>query len=118
MTNIVTQGVHIEITPAMYNHVQEQFSYLLEHFESLIVKNIEVNLDVDSKHTKKISFVKATIPLKGNVIFVEEKGSDMYSVISKAVEKATKQLSVIKNKHNKKHFKSQKRNYHLMEETE
>lgn len=102
MTNIVTTGIHIKATEAIINHVNEQFSHLLEHYENLIVKDIEVSVDVDSKHSKNMSFVKAYIPVRGNNIFVNAKGDDMYKIIGKAVHKANQQLNRVKAKMNKK----------------
>lgn len=103
MTNIVTKGVHIKATQAITNHVNEQFSHLLDHYENLIVKDIEVSVDMDTtRHTKNTSLIKARIPVKGNDIFVNAKGGDMYKIIGEAVHKASHQLDKIKTKINKK----------------
>jgi ribosomal subunit interface protein len=98
MKNIVTKGVHIKATKAIINRVNEQFSHLLEHYDNLIVKDIEVSVDVDSKHTQNTNFIKARIPIKGNDIFVNAKGEDMYKIIGDAVDKASNKLRKIKTK--------------------
>ena len=75
----------------------------MDHYENLIVKDIEVSVDMDTtRHTKNTSLIKARIPVKGNDIFVNAKGGDMYKIIGEAVHKASHQLDRIKTKINKK----------------
>ncbi len=102
MTNIITKGIHVSITNALQDHVQEQFSNLTEHYEHFIKKYIKVTLEVESKHTTNLHIVKAIIPVKGNDIFVESNDHDMYQAISGAMKKANSQLNKLKSKNNNK----------------
>jgi putative sigma-54 modulation protein len=102
MTNIVTKGIHVTVTEAISNHIQDQFSLITDHYESFITKDLEVSLDVDSKHTQNIHIVKASIPIKGKNIFVEDSGNDMYKTISNVVSKANSQLKKLKTKKNQR----------------
>ena len=108
MTNIVTKGINITVTEAVSNHIQDQFSSIVDHYENFITNNLAITLNLDAKHSKKSHNIKASIPIKGKNIFVEDTGEDMYKVISNVVSKANVQMRKLKTRHTRKINKAYK----------
>lgn len=102
MTQIISKAVHISMTDALRTAIEDSFSPILDHFEQLVVEDITVTVDSKQGQSTEKSTVKARIPIRGNDIFVEETGEDMYKVIEDTAAKATRQLRKHKEKHNKK----------------
>lgn len=98
MSKILVQGRDIEVTESLENHVQEQFSKALAHFEALVVETVEVTLKVESN----VNTASVHVPVAGNDIQIAENGEDMYQVITSLAHKATRKLRKIKEKANQK----------------
>lgn len=102
MTQIISKAVHISMTDALRTAIEDSFSPILDHFEQLVVEDITVTVDSKQGQSTEKSTVKARVPVRGNDIFVEETGDDMYKVIEDAAAVATRQLRKHKEKHSKK----------------
>lgn len=97
MTKIKVQGLNVEVTEALETHTQEQLGKLIANFESIIVEDITVTLDVDAHHSH---IQKATIkvPVRGNDVVVDDQESDMYKAITSATQKAIRSVRKVKEK--------------------
>jgi ribosomal subunit interface protein len=102
MTQIISKAVHISMTEAINNAIQDSFSPVLDNFEALVVEDIVVTIEDHSSQSTGKSEVKVRVPVKGNDIFVTAEGEDMYKTISEAASKTTKQMRNLKQKFNKK----------------
>lgn len=101
MSKVLVQGIHVEVTEAIESHATEQFKKVLDHFESLVVENIEMKVEV-SNHHSHINVVSVKVPVPGNDIQITEEGDDMYAVISSVAQKVHRKLRKIKEKSNSK----------------
>lgn len=102
MPNVITKGVKTNMTKAVSEHIKEQFSLILDHYNNIITKDLNVSLDVDDKHSKNSNRIKVSIPIKGKSIFVEDTGVNLYKVISNVVEKSNIKLEKMKYKNHKR----------------
>jgi ribosomal subunit interface protein len=102
MTQIISKAVHISMTDALRTSIEDSFSPILDNFEQLVVEDITVTVDCKQGQSTEKSTVKVRIPVRGNDIFVEETGEDMYKVIENAAATSTRQLRKNKEKYNKK----------------
>lgn len=100
MTHIISKGVHVSVTEAIDAQIQELFGNVVDNFENFIVEDIQVTIESQSKQSTEIHSVKARIPVKGNDIFADSSGSDMYQVVSEVASSATRQLRKLKGKVN------------------
>ena len=102
MTNIVSKSVNFSITDALRAAIEDSFSPLLDNFESLIVEDIVVTVDSKQGQSTERSIVKVRVPVRGNDVFVEETGNDMYKTIEQAASVATRLMRKHKQKFNHK----------------
>lgn len=102
MTQIISKAVHISMTEALRTAIEDSFYPILDNFEQLVVEDITVTVDSKQGQSTEKSTVKARIPVRGNDVFVEETGEDMYKVIENAAATATRKLRKHKEKYNKK----------------
>lgn len=102
MTQIISKAVHISMTEALRTAIEDSFQPILDNFEQLVVEDITVTVDSKQGQSTEKSTVKVRIPVRGNDVFVEETGDDMYKVIENTAATATRQLRKHKEKYNKK----------------
>src|SRR3569833_2438868 len=74
-------GHHVEITPALRQHVTEKMERLARHFD--YVSNVHVVLSVEKLRQK----AKATINLSRGTVFAEAEAEDMYAAIDVLIDK-------------------------------
>ena len=85
-------GHHVEITPALRQHVTEKMERLARHFDH--VSNVHVVLSVEKPRQK----AEATINLSRGTVFAEAEAEDMYAAIDVLIDKLDRQVKKQKEK--------------------
>jgi putative sigma-54 modulation protein len=90
--NINLTGRHLEITPAIREHVTSKLGKIKRHFDHLI--DINVILSVDKLQQK----AEATVHLSGKTIFAETDDNNLYVAIDNLVDALDRQILKHKDK--------------------
>jgi putative sigma-54 modulation protein len=90
--NINLTGHHLEITPAIRDHVTSKLGKIKRHFDNLI--DINVILSVDKLKQK----AEATVHLSGKTVFAETDDSNLYVAIDNLVDLLDRQILKHKDK--------------------
>ena len=86
------KGLGIDLTDGLKSHVDKGLEKLDKFFTN------ETQASVVLKTQKNDHIVEITVPLKGNILRVSERGSDMYSLIDVAIDKLERQVRKYKTK--------------------
>ena len=86
------KGLGLDLTDGLKNHVDKGLEKLDKFFTN------ETQASVVLKTQKNDHIVEITVPLKGNILRVSERGSDMYSLIDVAIDKLERQVRKYKTK--------------------
>jgi putative sigma-54 modulation protein len=89
--NLTISGHHLELTPALREHVQSKLDRIRRHFDHVI--DVAVILSVD-KLTEKEKRQKAEINLRvrGKDIHVESISENLYAAIDTLIDKLDRQV--------------------------
>ncbi|MDD4912604.1 MAG: ribosome-associated translation inhibitor RaiA [Sideroxydans sp.] len=90
--NLNLTGHHLEITPAIREHVIGKLDKVKRHFDNVI--DINVILSVD----KLVQKAEATVHLAGKSIFAETSDSNLYVAIDALVDSLDRQVLKHKEK--------------------
>ena len=90
--NLNLSGHHLEITPAIREHVLSKLVKVKRHFDNVI--DVNVILSVDKLKQK----AEASVHLSGKTIFVECEDANLYVAIDSLVEKLDRQVLKHKEK--------------------
>jgi len=90
--NINLTGRHLEITPAIREHVTSKLGKIKRHFDNLI--DISVILSVDKLQQK----AEATVHMSGKTVFAETDDSNLYVAIDNLVDLLDRQVLKHKDK--------------------
>ena len=90
--NLNLSGHHLEITPAIREHVISKIEKIKRHFDKVIDVNVVLSVD------KLVQKAEANVHLSGKTIFVECDDSNLYVAIDTLVEKLDRQISKHKGK--------------------
>jgi putative sigma-54 modulation protein len=91
--NLNLTGRHLEITPAIREHVISKLDKVKRHFDNVI--DINVILSVD----KLIQKAEANVHVSGKTIFAETEDSNLYVAIDELVDSLDRQVLKHKGKH-------------------
>ena len=91
--NLNLSGHHLEITPAIREHVTSKLDKITRHFDHVI--DVNVILSVEKLKQK----AEANVHLSGKTIFVECDDTNLYVAIDNLVEKLDRQILKHKEKH-------------------
>jgi putative sigma-54 modulation protein len=91
--NLNLSGHHLEITPAIREHVLSKIGKVKRHFENVI--DVNVILSVEKLKQK----AEANVHLSGKTIFVECDDANLYVAIDNLIEKLDRQIMKHKEKH-------------------
>lgn len=91
--NLNLTGRHLEITPAIRQHVTDKIVKIKNHFDSVI--EVAVILSVDKLKQK----AEGSVHLSGKDVFVECEDANLYVAIDSMVEKLDRQIIKHKEKH-------------------
>jgi len=90
--NINLTGHHLEITPAIRDHVTSKLGKIKRHFDHLI--DINVILSVN----KLVQKAEATVHLSGKTVFAEADDDNLYVAVDKLVDLLDRQVLKHKDK--------------------
>ena len=90
--NINLTGRHLEITPAIREHVTAKLGKLKRHFDNVI--DINVILSVDKLEQK----AEATVHMSGKTVFAETSDTNLYVAIDNLVDSLDRQIIKHKDK--------------------
>ena len=90
--NLNLTGRHLEITPAIREHVQSKLDKVKRHFDNVI--DINVILSVD----KLVQKAEATVHVSGKNIHAETEDSNLYVAIDALVDSLDRQVLKHKEK--------------------
>ena len=91
--NLNLTGRHLEITPAIREHILSKLDKVKRHFDNVI--DVNVILSVEKLKQK----AEANVHLSGKTIFVECDDANLYVAIDSLVEKLDRQILKHKEKH-------------------
>jgi putative sigma-54 modulation protein len=91
--NLHLTGHHLQITPAIREHVAHKLEKVTAHFDHVI--DVNVIMTVEKLRHK----VEATVHLSGKDIFCETSEEDMYVAIDHLVNKLDRAIIKHKEKH-------------------
>jgi putative sigma-54 modulation protein len=91
--NINLTGHHLEITPAIREHLTTKLGKIKRHFDHVI--DINVILSVDKLQQK----AEATVHLSGKTVFAEADDANLYVAIDKLIDALDRQVLKHKDKH-------------------
>jgi len=91
--NLHLTGHHLQITPAIRDHVAHKLEKITAHFDHVI--DVNVIMTVEKLRHK----VEATVHLSGKDIFCETSEEDMYVAIDHLVSKLDRAIIKHKEKH-------------------
>ncbi len=90
--NLHLTGHHLQITPAIRDHVASKLGKLTGHFDHVIDINVIMTVE------KLLHKVEATVHLSGKEIFCETEEPDMYAAIDQLVSKLDRAIQKHKGK--------------------
>lgn len=90
--NLNLTGRHLEITPAIREHVLSRLGKVKRHFDNVI--DINVILSVD----KLKQMAEASVHVSGKTIFAETEDSNLYVAIDSLVDSLDRQILKHKEK--------------------
>jgi putative sigma-54 modulation protein len=90
--NLNLTGRHLEITPAIREHVVSKLDKVKRHFDNVI--DINVILSVD----KLKQLAEASVHLSGKTIFAETEDSNLYVAIDSLIDSLDRQILKHKEK--------------------
>ncbi|CAH1904342.1 ribosome hibernation-promoting factor [Candidatus Nitrotoga sp. HW29] len=91
--NLNLSGHHLEITPAIREHVVSKLGKIERHFDNMI--DVNVILSVEKLKQK----AEANVHLSGKTIFVESEDTNLYAAIDNLIEKLDRQIIKHKEKY-------------------
>ena len=91
--NLNLSGHHLEITPAIREHVLNKLGKVKRHFDNVI--DVNVILSVDKLQQK----AEANVHLSGKTIFAECSDANLYVAIDTLIETLDRQILKHKEKH-------------------
>ena len=91
--NLNLSGHHLEITPAIREHVLSKIGKVKRHFDNVI--DVNVILSVEKLKQK----AEANVHLSGKTIFVECDDANLYVAIDNLIEKLDRQIIKHKEKY-------------------
>lgn len=91
--NLNLTGRHLEVTPAIREHVVSKLGKIKRHFDHVI--DINVILSVE----KLVQKAEATVHLSGKTVFAEADDENLYVAIDNLVDVLDRQVLKHKDKH-------------------
>lgn len=95
--NITISGHHLEVTPAIRQHIENKLERVVRHFDQVI--DITVTLTVDKlKEKQKRHRADINLHVPGKDIHVESIAQDLYAAIDLLIDKLDRQVIRHKDK--------------------
>jgi|TARA_B110000881_G_scaffold209726_1_gene216305 putative sigma-54 modulation protein len=102
--NLILSGIHLDLTDALKNIVQEKIDKLFKHEENIIRARIELEYDARSNSHEKEYIAKGHLELKGSTITISSESDNLYKSIDELINKLDRglrrrsRLQVVKRK--------------------
>ena len=96
-------GRHVDVTPALRNHVEEHFGRLNHLFDG-DGANAHIIIEVEKNRNRS----EVVVNWRREVLTANTTGSDMYKSLSQTIDKIEKQALKLKSKITDKHHKVKK----------
>lgn len=90
--NLNLTGRHLEITPAIREHVISRLNKVKRHFDNVIDVNVILSID------KLKQQAEASLHLSGKTIFAETEDSNLYVAIDNLIDSLDRQILKHKEK--------------------
>jgi len=90
--NLTIHGNHIEVSPALRDHITGKLSRIERHFDQVIDATVQLTCE------KLRQRAEITLRVRGNNIHVESVEDDMYAAIDTLVDKLDRQVIRHKNR--------------------
>ena len=95
--NLTISGHHLELTPAIREHVQNKLERIQRHFDHVI--DIAVILTIDKLPEKeKRQKAEITLHVRGKDLHAESIAQDLYAAIDLLIDKLDRQVIKYKSK--------------------
>jgi putative sigma-54 modulation protein len=85
--NLIIQGHHVEVTPALREYVQGKLERIRRHFDNVI--DADVVLAVEDKLRQR---AEITLRVRGSSLHAESTDGDMYAAIDLLMDKLDRQV--------------------------
>ena len=92
--NLNLTGRHLEITPAIREHVLNKLNKVKRHFDNVIDVNVILSVD------KLVQKAEANVHVSGKAIFAEAEDSNLYVAIDTLADSLDRQVLKHKEKNN------------------
>ena len=90
--NLTIHGNHIDVSPALRNHIQGKLAKIERHFDQVIDASVQLSIE------KVRQRAEITLRVRGNNIHVEAVEDDLYAAIDTLVDKLDRQVIRHKNR--------------------
>jgi putative sigma-54 modulation protein len=84
--NLTIHGNHIDVSPALRNHIQGKLAKIERHFDQVIDASVQLSIE------KVRQRAEITLRVRGNNIHVEAVEDDLYAAIDTLVDKLDRQV--------------------------
>lgn len=92
---LIIHSSHLEVTPAIKEHLTERLSVIKKHFVHII--QVNASLFIEKAHEKELrQTCELNIHVLGKDLFSQSHHEDLYQAIDKAVSKLDKQILKLK----------------------
>ena len=106
--NLTISGHHLEVTPALNNHVKTKLDRITRHFDQVV--NIKVLLTVEKISDKeRRQRAECTIHVKGNDLVAESSHADLYTAVNEMIDKLDRKVGKHKERIQDHHHEAPKR---------
>ncbi|HVZ42258.1 MAG TPA: ribosome-associated translation inhibitor RaiA [Ramlibacter sp.] len=111
--NLTISGHHLEVTPALRNHVTTKLDRIIRHFDQVV--GIHVLLTVEKqKEKERRQRAECKIHVKGKDIFAESSHEDLYAAFDQLVDKLDEQVVSYKKRMKDHHAETPPKRQGLM----
>ena len=90
--NLTIHGNHIDVSPALRNHITGKLAKIERHFDQVIDASVQLSVE------KVRQRAEITLRVRGNNIHVEAVEEDLYAAIDTLVDKLDRQVIRHKNR--------------------
>ncbi|NDY91977.1 ribosome hibernation-promoting factor, HPF/YfiA family [Ideonella livida] len=106
--NLTISGHHLEVTPALREHVRNKLERVTRHFDQVVDVNVLLTVE-KLKEKERRQKAEVTLHMKGKDIFVEQSHEDLYAAIDQLMDKLDRQVVRHKDRLQDHHHEAVKR---------
>jgi putative sigma-54 modulation protein len=90
-SKLIIQGIHLDLTDAMQNAIQDKFAVLLRHNEHIVRINVRVHRD-QTLGTEHHYTATGQVEIGGPDLVASAEGKEAYDVLDELADKLSRQL--------------------------